>query len=164
MEKIHFTSVIETSNNKLWSSHFGVPDAIAAIFLSEGSQRVVCTLNETHQYQCALLPFGEGRRVITVNKATLKKLGLNTGTSVNVALEKDDSEYGLPMPEEMAELLAQDTDGNDYFQALTDGKKRTLLYLAAKPKNSDKRIAAAIAIVEHLKLNKGKIDFKTLKI
>jgi hypothetical protein len=164
MEKLHFNSIIENSANKLWSSHFGVPEAIAAVFLSEGSQRVVCTLNETHQYQCALLPFGEGRRVITINKATLKKLRLDVGASINVALEKDNSEYGLPMPEEMAELLAQDTEGNDYFQALTDGKKRTLLYLIAKPKSSDRRITAAISIVEHLKFNKGKIDFKTLKI
>jgi hypothetical protein len=162
MNPIQFTSILESSDNKLWGCHFQVPLTIASIFLAEGSQRVVCTLNETVEYQCALLPFGEGKRVITVNKATQKKLGLKIGSTIQVSLKKDESEYGLPMPEEFEEVLKMDKEGDDLFHALTDGKKRTLLYIAAKPKNSDTRIQFALAIVEHLKKHQGKIDFKRL--
>ncbi len=66
--------------------------------------------------------------------------------------------------EELAELLAQDEEGNRFFHALTPGKLRTLLYIVGQPKNSDIRLHRALAIVEHLKMNQGKIDYKTLNI
>lgn len=81
---------------------------------------------------------------------------------VQATLRKDDSKYGLPMPEEMQEVLDSDEEGNRLFHALTPGKQRTLLYIAGFPKTSDKRISRAIVIVEHLKANHGKIDFKML--
>lgn len=161
-DSLHFTSTLEESTNKLWGCHFGVPDVVARVFTDGGSRRVVCTLNEKKEYQCALLPRGDGTFLITVNKQTQKQLGLKPGSKVSVSLRKDDSEYGLPMPEELAELLAQDEEGNRLFHALTPGKLRTLLYIVGQPKNSDARIARAIAIVEHLKKNGGKINYRQL--
>jgi Domain of unknown function (DUF1905) len=157
-----FTSVLERSGNKLWSAHFVVPN-IAAHALSEGSdRRVVCTLNQKITYQCALVPFGDNTLVITVNKKNCDLLRLKPGSPIEVVLRKDDSTYGLPMPEELAAVLEQDTEGNELFHALTPGKIRTLLYLAGFVKNSDKRLLRALAIVEHLKNNKGKVDYKQL--
>ena len=68
------------------------------------------------------------------------------------------------MPEEMAEVLAQDEEGNRLFHALSPGKQRTLLYYAGQPKTSDTRLKRAVVFVEHLKANKGKIDFKQLNL
>ena len=90
------------------------------------------------------------------------KLGLKLGMQVQASLRKDDSEYGLPMPEELAELLQQDEDGNALFHALTPGKQRTLLYIVGSPKTSDTRLRRAIVVVEHLKSNGGKINFRRL--
>lgn len=157
-----FHSAIEESNNKLWGSHFAVPDVVARIFTDTGSRRVVCTLNGSVEYPCALLPRGDGSFLIMVNKKTRDKLGLKAGTPVSVSLRQDDSKYGLPMPEEFAELLAQDEEGNRLFHALTPGKQRTLLYIIGQPKNSDVRLLRALAITEHLKTNAGKIDYKKL--
>ena len=81
---------------------------------------------------------------------------------MEVGLRKDESEYGLPMPEELDELLKQDETGNRLFHALTPGKLRTLLYIAGQPKTSDVRLRRAIAIVEHLKSNDGKINYRQL--
>ncbi|MFZ4543009.1 MAG: YdeI/OmpD-associated family protein [Saprospiraceae bacterium] len=162
MEPIHFHSIIETSDNKLWGNHFVVPAAIAALFLNKGSQRVICTINHIHSWQCALLPFGDNKRVISINKTLLKKMGLQTGMQLEVELVQDNSEYGLPVPEEFSELLNMDGEGKQLFENLTDGKKRTLLYIAAQPKKSEGRVIRAIAIVEHLKKMNGKIDFKVL--
>lgn len=164
MDAINFTGKLSESTNKLWGSHIVVPSAIANIFLEQGTQRVVCTLNNKISYQCAIVPYSNGLRVIVVNKANFKKLNLAFNSEVQVTLEKDESEFGLPMPEELAELLMQDEDGNRYFQALTDGKKRTLLYIIAKPKNSDIRIRYAILVIEHLKAEKGKLDYKKLNV
>lgn len=161
-ESLQFTSVLEISTNKLWGAHLPVPDAIARVFVAQDAKRVVCTLNEKVEFQCALVPKGEGIYCVVVNKKTRDQLGLKEGSSVKVHIRKDESEYGLPMPEEMAEVLAQDEEGNRLFHALTPGKLRTLLYIVGNVKNSDARITKSLVIVEHLKANGGKINYRQL--
>lgn len=160
--KYHFTAVLEKFNSTLWGHHLSVPDAVAQIFVANDTKRVVCTLNETVEFQAALMPKGDGSWFININKTLRDKLALKIGTPVRVSLRKDDSEYGLPMPEELAELLLQDTEGNQIFHALTPGKQRTLLYIVGSVKSPDLRLNRAIVVVEHLKENSGKINFKQL--
>jgi hypothetical protein len=154
----HFTSILEESTNRLWGCHFAVPQLIAEAL----PRRVVCVLNEKTEFQCAMLPRGDGTFLITVNKKLRDQLGLKIGMKISASLRKDDSEYGLPMPEELAELLAQDEEGNRLFHALTPGKLRTLLYIVGQPKNADARLRRALVIIEHLKMNKGKINYRQL--
>lgn len=162
---IHFNALLEESTNRLWGCHFGVPLLVSnALIENSDSKRVVCILNEQIEYQCALIPRGDGSFLITVNKKNQTKLGLKIGSQVRVSLRKDESEYGLPMPEELAELLAQDEEGNRLLHALTPGKLRTLLYIVGQAKNSDLRLRRALAVVEHVKENKGKIDYKRLNL
>ena len=164
-EAMQFTSELEESTNRLWGCHFGVPTLVSDTLIAESEdKRMVCTLNEKETYQCALLPRGDGTYLITVNKKIQTKLGLKIGSKVNVSLRKDESEYGLPMPEELAELLKQDEEGNRLFHALTPGKLRTLLYIVGQPKNTEIRLHRALAVVEHLKKNNGKIDYKQLNV
>lgn len=158
----HFTATLEKFDSNLWGHHITVPDAVAQVFLAQDAKRVVCTLNDNEQFQCALMPKGEGRYFININKKLRDKLGLKVGSPVRAALRKDDSEYGLPMPEELAELLQQDVEGDRIFHALTPGKQRTLLYIVGSVKSSDLRLTRAVAVVEHLKKNDGKINFRVL--
>ena len=159
---MEFTTHLEKFNSPLWGFHIKVPEAIAQSFIAEGSKRVVCTLNGSVDFQCALMPSGDGTFFININKQLRDKLGLETGSPLTVSLRKDESKYGLPMPEELEELLKMDDEGNRLFHALTPGKQRNLLYIAGQPKTADKRIAKAITVVGHLKANGGKIDFKLL--
>src|SRR4029077_15972406 len=89
-------------------------------------------------------------------------LGIVDGDMVDVVLERDESKYGFPMPEEFAEGLKQDPQGNKLFHTLTKGKQRSLLYQLSKPKDIDVRIHQALIIVEHLKENDGAIIDKKL--
>ena len=125
-------------------------------------RRVVCTMNGVLSIQCSLMPSGKGPFYISVNKEMRTKLGIAPGDKVNVELTRDESKYGLPMPDELQEVLNQDPDGDRLFHALTNGKQRTILYYVAKPKDIDKRISAALIIIEHLKNNDGKIDYSQL--
>lgn len=122
MKELAFTSVLERSGNRLWSCHFRVPSGIVHKLVGTDSRRVVCTLNASVKYQCAVLPRGNGIFVITVNKKIRDSLGLSYGMQVHVCLEKDTSRYGLPMPEELHELLRQDSEGRFLFHALTRGE------------------------------------------
>ena len=118
---------------------------------------MICSINSSEGFQCALMPWGEIFYII-VNKQKRDAGGIVAGDTVIVELVKDESKYGLPMPEEFREVLDQDSEGDRLFHALTAGKQRSILYLLSKPKDIDVRIHHALLIVEHLKENDGKIN------
>jgi Domain of unknown function (DUF1905)/Bacteriocin-protection, YdeI or OmpD-Associated len=159
-----FTTTLGNFNTALWTFHIVVLEDFAKPFLDGNDRRVVCKMNDSIEFQCALMPKGDGHYFININKKIRDKLKLQLGSTVEVTLSKDESKYGLPMPEEFAEVLEQDEDGNKYFHLLTAGKQRSLLYIAGQPKTSDVRLKRAVVLVEHLKANKGKIDFKQLSL
>lgn len=132
------------------------PEVVARFGFEGKSKRIVCTINGGEGFQCAFLPSGD-MFYIVVNKKKRDALGIVAGDVVDVLLAKDESKYGLPMPEEFAEVLRQDPEGDQMFHALTAGKQRSLLYLLSKPKDIDVRIHQALMIVEHLKDNDGQV-------
>jgi hypothetical protein len=150
------------SHNRLWGCHFGVPNSIAWKLVDGGSRRVFCSINGLAEHQCALLPHGNGSYVVTVNKKLLAALGLSFGARVHVSLRSDESKYGLPMAEELEELLRQDKEGSRLFHSLTAGRQRTLLYIINSAKNTGVKIRRAVIIVRHLKANVGKINYGQL--
>lgn len=159
---MEYNAKLENFNTKLWTYHIKVPKPIAMHFLEMGDKRVICHLNDAYKFQCAIMAAGEGVYFINVNKKIRDELGLKEGSKIKVSLEKDKSEFGLPFPKEFKEVLAQDKKANAYFQKLTPGKQRNLIYIAGQPKNSDARIHRSIIMAEHLKNNSGKIDFRSL--
>ena len=122
----------------------------------DGSRRVVCTINGSETFQCALLP-SDGDFVIVVNKVKRDKLKIVDGDRITVELKPDESKYGLPMPGELKEVLKQDPAGSKFFHSLTPGRQRSILYFVAKIRDIDRRIHTALIFIEHLKKNDGKI-------
>lgn len=135
-----------------------VSKEIVARFGFEGkSKRVVCSINGSEGFQCALMPSGDIFYII-VNKKKRDALGIASGDTVSVELVRDESKYGLPMPDELREVLNQDPEGDRLFHALTAGKQRSLLYyIGNKSTDVDKRIHYSLIVVDHLKENDGKI-------
>lgn len=160
---MQFTAVLSKFDSPLWGYHILVPDEVSKHFLSNGHKRVICTLNSTETFHCAFMPSGEGTYFISVNKELRQRLKLRIGSIVTANIQKDESKYGLPMPEELEELLAQDPIGDGLFHDLTPGKQRSMIYIAGKPKLADTRLRKAVVLIEHLKANQGKIDYKRLQ-
>jgi len=160
--KIFKTSVGRFESN-LWGHHAQVPIEIRNYFHKEEITRFIGTINESLSFPCAILPHGKDYYFIYLNKPTRKKLKLELGDEITVQLEPDTSEYGMPVPEEMRELLLQDVEGEAAFQKLTPGKKRSLLYMVGKLKSPDKRLEKAIIIIDYLKMTGGKLDYEELK-
>jgi hypothetical protein len=101
---------------------------------------------------------------VLVNQELRKKLELDEEMPFSVRIERDHSEFGHEVPEELQVLLDQDEEGNEYFRKLTPGKQRSLIYLVTTVKNSESRMRKSLAILHHLKLAKGKLDFKQLQV
>ncbi len=155
-----FSAVLVNSKSKIRAFHIDVPKDICDQLLEV--KRVVCTVNGIETFQCGLLPDGSGGRLISLNKQRKKKLGLEEGDLVDLELKKDDSKYGLEMPDEMLELLKHDDMAWRKFHDLTPGKQRSLLYLVGKPKSKEIRCRKAMAVVDHVKNVGNEIDFRQL--
>jgi len=159
---IKFEAALEKLSAEFGWHYIFVSREISDAFGFKGnSRRVVATLNETITFQCALMP-KDGDYFILVNKKHRDRLGIIVGDIVHIELKRDESKYGLPMPEELREVLDQDAEGDLLFHALTAGKQRTMLYYIGKWKDIDRRIHYALTVVEHLKKNEGKIVFDEL--
>jgi len=160
-KKVTFDAVLEKFPPSSGWHYITVSKETATAFAFQGNdRRVVCTLNEAEPYQCALMPYN-GAYFILVNKQKRTELEVEAGDRLFVKLEKDESEYGLPMPDEFREVLSQDPDGDRLFHLLTRGKQRSLIYAVSKFKDIDRRIHTALIIVDHLREN-GKIVDKKL--
>lgn len=159
---IHFSAILEKLSDEFGWHYIVVSREVSEAFGFTGNaRRVVATLNGTVSYQCALMP-KDGNFFILVNKKHRDRLGVIAGDNIRVELVRDESKYGLPMPEELREVLDQDPEGDRLFHELTPGKQRTMLYYIGKWKDIDRRIHYALTVVEHLKRNEGKIVFKEL--
>lgn len=156
-----FTTTVNDFRSNLWGHHLVVSDEIAQPFIEGENRRVICTLNNDHTIQAALMP-NKGAWFILLNKEVRDKLGLTTGDEVQVRLIKDESTYGMEMPEELQVLLEQDEMGRQRFESFTPGKQRSLIYIVKKMKRPESRLSKALAIVDYLRSTDGPIDFKAL--
>ncbi len=156
-----FQTTVDDFHTQLWRFHFLVPEDIASLYVNGDNRRVICTLAGGVKIQSALMASNNGWFVL-MNHQVREALGVQEGDKITVQIEKDHSEYGLPMPESFAVLLDQDEAGADFFKSLTMGKQRSLVYIVGKVKNVDSQINKGMAILDHLKEVKGKLDFKQL--
>jgi len=146
----------------LYQRHFKVPNDLVAKLSKDGKKRILCTVESNPYFHCAMMSDGQGGFFIMLNKEKEKKFGLVLGEKYALNLEKDNSKYGMHLPEEMEELLYQDPEGEAVFETLTDGKKRNLIHLVAMAKRSETRLKKAVVILDYLKSVNGKLDFKEL--
>lgn len=155
-----FVTSLENFHSNLWQFHCPVPTTIAENFIEGNNKRVLCHIKD-QTIHVALMKSKE-YWFILINKELKEKLLLTEGMRIEISLEKDHSEFGHDMPEELQALLDQDEEGNQYFRKLSMGKQRSLVYIVTKVKNSQSRLNKALAIVHHLKDARGELDFKRL--
>lgn len=165
MEKT-WTFEATTANREhvlLWNSHILVPDRIAReIRSAKPDRRIIASFNGEIDHHAALMPAGNGEYCILLNKQLRKQLALRYGDKIMVTIRLDDSQYGVPMPEELASVLAEEEDADRFFHDLTAGKQRALIHIVGKIKDPDLRIRKSWIIAEHLIRNTGRLDFKQL--
>jgi hypothetical protein len=161
---MQFTAPLRNMDDStLYGGHVIVPADLADRLNEEvPDRRLIVTLNGAEEFHCALQPKGDDIWFIHVNKERQKKLKLKIGDEIRVAVRPDDSKYGMAVPEEFAELIRQDPEGDRCFHLLTMGKQRSLLHIINSAKRSDTRLRKAVAIIDYLKSTGGKLDFREL--
>ncbi|WP_020571312.1 YdeI/OmpD-associated family protein [Neolewinella persica] len=128
----------------------------------KNASRVIFSINGEGRIYRAFMPDGNGDFFLLINQEICKQFNLEPEVPVTLQIFPDDSEYGMPLPEELSELWTMDEDAYRVFHLLTPGKQRGLIYQIAKPKGADTRVKKAVQISEYLKSVNGKLDYKEL--
>lgn len=147
---LNFNSVVRRIEGPMLHHIIPVPTEVIDQFMPfKGAIRVLCKLGKADEFPCALIP-ANGAYHIAASKKLLSKAGFAEGQIVEVSIRKDEHN-GLALPEELAEVLAQDEEGLNVFEALTPGKKRGLIYYISSSPNIDTRIKRSFYIIDKLK-------------
>lgn len=161
--EITYKSKIYKLEHLVGMHYFEVPPDIIDKLGGKFKMRLLCTINGKLTFQGGLMALGNGSAYISINMTRLKKLGLKFKDTVTVSLKKDESEYGMPLSEELKELLEQDEEGMRRFKMLTPGKQRYIIHYVNTVKNSQLRIDRAILLITNLKKTKeGKESFRAM--
>lgn len=140
------------------------------VTMNEGSekdlfkQRLTIRIQNTKiEWSGAFVGLGDGNGYITLSNARMKKAGLRPGDIVPIELEKDESAYGMPVPAELAVILAIDSNYQRLFDQLKPGMQRYILYYVDGVKSPEKREERALMLMNNLEKHKEKkITFRLL--
>lgn len=159
---MQFKGLVSKFPKGLWSYNIIVTDEVRGAFKKQNIKRFICTIDNHPPFHAAFMAQNKGEFFIKLNEEKMKKFGLQLGQEVYVKLVEDNSKYGMELPIEFEEVLLSDVEGAQFFEKLTPGKQRSLIYMVAKVKSSDIKITKALTILDHLKANNGVLDFKLL--
>ena len=75
-----------------------------------GKGRYIIAVNDAVTWNCGLLPTGDGRWFVAVSKAKMKAAQTAFGGWVHIDLVVGKSKYGIPIPEDLQDMLDDDTE------------------------------------------------------
>jgi hypothetical protein len=143
------------------TSYLHIPAEVVDGMGGFNKTRLICTVNGKVSFQCGFMSLGKGEAYISINKKRMQEAGVEPGAVVNVELVPDKSQYGMDVPEELAEVFRQDPEGEARFKMLTPGKRRYIIFYVSSVKSSQLSIDRALLLIGNLKtLPKGKESFR----
>jgi ABC-type molybdenum transport system ATPase subunit/photorepair protein PhrA len=147
----------------LKTSYIEIPETIVKKIGGIGKQRLICEVNKQIKFQCGLMALSDGKAYISINTKRMKEISVVIGDTVNVTITADESEYGVELAEELAELFLQDPEGKKRFDQLTPGKKRYILNYVSIVKSPQLRLERAFLLITNLKtIPNGKEQMRDL--
>lgn len=107
--------------------------------------------NEIDFFAAFRLDKKSGNYKLMFSKAKQKELGVSLNDKLTVQLFKDNSKYGVEMPEELEAVLISDFEAFEIFESLTPGKQRSIIYFIKRMNGVQKKVDKALLLCENLK-------------
>lgn len=149
----NFTAPVKRFSIEGGMHYLELPNAAAEEMRATGYKRWVCTIQDALTWHCGLLPTGEGTWFVVLSKAKMKAVEAHVGDWLNVDMVPDTSKYGMPLPEDLADILADDTEFERRFDAMLPGKRRNAIHQIASAKTPETAAKRIIKLMEQLGLN-----------
>jgi len=125
--------------------------------------RLLVNIAGGEPFSAGFVAFGGGDAYILLNKEKRQKYGLEIGMDVTLTLQPHPDELGMPIPEVLAEILAQDDEAFRRYQGIAPGKQRYIAYYVGQLKSTDKQIERALHVLNNLKsCAEGKESFAAM--
>lgn len=130
-----------------------LPEDIIAPFLEKKLKRVKvkATFEGKELNFHGAIQKRNGSHYMMFGKRYQKELGIFPNDYFQLQFFEDDSKYGVEMPEELNAVFLSDYEAFQVFESLTPGKKRGIIYMIIRYKNSQTRIDKSIMLCENLK-------------
>jgi uncharacterized protein YdeI (YjbR/CyaY-like superfamily) len=97
-----------------------------------------------------MLPTGEGTWFVVLSKTKMEAVEAHVGDWLNVDMVPDTSKYGMPLPEDLADILADDTEFERRFDAMLPGKRRNAIHQIASAKTPETAAKRIIKLMQQL--------------
>lgn len=146
------TLQIQVAKGTNGSWYIPIPTATADRVLKEFGRRITCEVSGKPLLHCALLRSKTIGHYIMLGKSSREKLAVEFGDQLTIHIRKDKTKYQAEVPEELQVVLSTDPEAAEKFEALTDGKKRSIIHYVNRAKQSDTRINRALKLVDRVKM------------
>lgn len=125
-----------------------VPAEVVEQFPRKRKTRLICTVDDSLTYRCGLNHLGDGNFFLILSGKRVEKLKKELGEELRFSIHEDPDPLGVPVPEVLQVLIAQDELARQRYEALTDGKKRSLIFSIQKIKDLDLQVSKTLAFLE----------------
>lgn len=132
-----------------------VDEDVAQHFLQHDQKRVLLHFPNGTYFHRAFQK-SKGLYYISLGQGTVREARVQVGEILTIRIEADTSKYGMPFPEEFEEVLDQDFEAQEKWEALTPGLKRSVLHYISSGKHVDTRIQRSIYMAEKMKRDEMK--------
>ncbi len=148
----------------VYATVFLIPGAAVADLLARkhNGNRIICRIDDIGNIHSGLMADGRGDYFIIISQEVRKRFDLEIGKEVRLTITPDDSDYGMPLPAEAAELWEMDPEARMVFHTLSPGHQRNLLYQIDKLKRPESRAKKTVQIHDYLKEVNGQLDYREL--
>jgi len=128
------------------------------------TRRVNVFIEKLPVYQAKVAGNGRGGYFVPVNKQRREWLEERHGhkAKLNVVLTPDTSKYGLPVPPAYQVILDEDALGRSYFDDLSGGVQRRILFGLSSAKRELTQLHRAVATAEYIIEVHGEVSLKEL--
>lgn len=146
-----------------WNHVLRIDDTRLELWIQKHGKRALVELPNQQRIHSAITSDGDQGYCIKLNSGLRKALGINAeGEEIYITIEPDESEYGMSVSSVFQSVLDEDAVFAKYFNALTPGKRRSLIYWVDQPKANDIKERRAFILSTHLIEEEGALDFKKL--
>lgn len=130
-----------------------IPEKHALSFAETGHKRIhiKAFFNDKQMEFHGALRLYQGNYIVSFGKRYQKELGIFPTDFFEFQLFENTTTYGVAIPEAMKAVMESDPEGYSYFEQLTDGRKRGLIYYVKRFKNEQTQVDKSLLIFNNLK-------------
>ena len=149
-----FTATLERPEGVGTWTYLTVPFDVAADYGAKGQVKVKGTVNGA-PFRGSLMPHGDGRHFLVVNKALRVKAGATQGSVVRVRLERDTAPRAVSVPRDLKQALAGNPQAAAAFKNMPYSHKKEYVDYIGEAKKAETRLRRIAATIEKLAAGQG---------